>query len=439
MRGLAVWLFAVTPALANLDTIGVTALRHCDPTLTGTGVPVAQVEASAPGWQANPSMSPQMTWTCMQGSTTNFPNTLGAESWHANEVGRLFFSTACGVAPAVTQMDNYEFSYFTGHIIPNQIPIAAKVVNQSFAYFSRSTRVDQEYDNYAARYNVLFVSGAGNGGAPKSPGTAYNGLSVAAYGGLSSFGPSTDQRSKPDITAPGTHTSYSTPLVSGAAALLHQAGVTDIRLLKALLLNGAQKPPYWTNSATAPLDHRYGAGVLNVFNSWRQLRGGRYSDLTARRGWDIATGTRRYLFDARAGTLTATLIWLRQSGCSNINNLDLSLLTESGELLAASTSTVDNVEHLHLPALPAGRYLLEVSGAADETYALAFDFGPSQPPRFDGWTLTGEPNQRYVIQSTTDLCTWTPFLTNSTSAFGSFDFNPQYDGASRFFRALELP
>src|SRR5688500_9083058 len=102
MRGLAVWLFAVTPALANLDTIGVSALRHCDPTLTGTGVSIAQVEANAPGWQTNPSLGPSITWTCMQGSTTNLPNTLGAESWHANEVARHFFSTACGVAPAVT-------------------------------------------------------------------------------------------------------------------------------------------------------------------------------------------------------------------------------------------------------------------------------------------------------------------------------------------------
>ena len=50
----------------------------------------------------------------------------------------------------------------------------------------------------------------------------------------------------------------------------------DLRTLKALLLNGAVKPANWTNSSATPLDLRHGAGVVNVFNSWRQLTGGRH-------------------------------------------------------------------------------------------------------------------------------------------------------------------
>ena len=409
-----------------------------DPNLTGAGIPVAQVEASAPGWQANPaavnSSACRMTWSCGTGCATNFPNSLGDESGHANEVGRLIFKTA----PGIRQLDNYEVSYFTGSIIPNELPICAKIVNQSFTYFARNMRVDQNYDNYAAKYNVLFVSGAGNSGWVRSPSTAYNSISVGAYGGASSIGPATDGRCKPDITAAAVATSYSTPQVSGAAALLMQAGATDIRLVKALLLNGADKPADWTNAPSAPLDQRYGAGILNVTNSWRQFRGG------ARRGWDLTTigsnEVRQYAFEVRNAPITATLVWLRNHGCANINNLDLAIRSEAGELVAASRSALDNVEHLHLRNLPPGRYSLEVLAVTGpETYAVAFDFGPSSPPRLTPWTLTGEPNQGYAIESTVDFRTWTPWATNTTSAAGTFDFSPGTDALKRFFRAVEIP
>lgn len=423
--------------MAESDAIGLVTLRRFDPSLTGAGVPVAQVEAPSPGWEANPAAvgasACHMSWTCSGGSATNFPNTLGGESEHANEVGRLFFSAAPGAA----RLENYEAAYFANTIVPNQLPITAKIVNQSFTYFARNVRVDQEYDNYAARYNVLFVSGAGNSGWVRSPSTAYNSISVGAFGGASSVGPATDGRCKPDITAPASATSFSTPLVSGAAALLMQAGATDIRLLKALLLNGAEKPVDWTNTPTAPLDPRYGAGIINVWNSWRQFRGG------TRRGWDMATVNsnepRRYAFDACLAKLTATLVWLRNPGCTNINNLNLALRSESGELIAASISTLDNVEHLHLTNLALGRYVLEVSSDARETYALAFDSGPSTPARLEPWRLTGEPNQQYLIESTVDLRNWSPWSTNTTSPVGTFTFDPRSDSAMRFFRGLEFP
>lgn len=424
-------------AFADADVIGITAVRQFDPTLTGTGVPLAQVEASDPGWQANPNvvnpLACQMSWVCGSGCSTNFPNALGTESGHADEVSRLCF----GVAPGITQLDNYEAAYFTSGVIPNELPITARIVNQSFAYFARNTRVDQQYDNYAAKYNVLFVSGAGNSGWVRSPGTAYNGISVAAYGGSSSVGPSTDGRCKPDITAPGTMTSFSTPLVSGAAALLMQAGATDIRLIKALLLNGAQKPVDWTNCPASPLDARYGAGILNVFNSWSQFRKG------TRRGWDLTTiasnEVRRYALNVRPSAFTATLVWMRHYGCTNISNLDMRFRNVDNELIARSESTLDNVEHIYLPNLASGSYTLEVSSAAEETYAVVFDFGPSIPPRLSGWTLTGEPNQRYLIETTTDFRLWIPWLTNTTSSAGIFEFAPDIDASARFFRAVELP
>src|SRR5207244_2108188 len=92
-----------------------------------------------------------------------------------------------------------------------------------------------------------------------------------------------------DLVAPAGFTSFSTPLVAAGAAILLQAGdredggsgsaaaATDSRTVKALLLNGAVKPADWMRTAGSPLDFRYGAGVLNVFNSYQQLRGRKQS------------------------------------------------------------------------------------------------------------------------------------------------------------------
>ena len=79
-------------------------------------------------------------------------------------------------------------------------------------------------------------------------------------------------------------------------------------------------------------------------------------------------------------TATVTLVWNRQKNQSAINNLNLFLYNyANSNLVACSTSRVDNVEHLWLPNLPHGRYYLQVwkaggSGivSAAEPYALAW-------------------------------------------------------------------
>jgi len=80
------------------------------------------------------------------------------------------------------------------------------------------------------------------------------------------------------------------------------------------------------------------------------------------------------------------LVWNRQFSQTNINNLDLFLFnTVNSNLIACSTSLVDNVEHIFLPQLAAGRYDLQVwkAGGANvvsdlETYALAWEFVSSR-------------------------------------------------------------
>lgn len=420
-----------------LEQMGLTALRSIQPSLTGSGVKVAQPEGNTGSndWQVNPASvgQPQsrFRWISSGGVATTFPNALGTESLigHANSVGFNFYGNPGGMAPGVAQIDNYELGHFVSSIIyaSPQPSIPAKVVNQSFNYQTQDSLGEQLFDNYAARHNVLFVSGIGNGDKPDAikvfpPGTAYNGIGVGAFGGMSSVGPTADGRCKPDIVAPAPATSFSAPYVSGAAALLVQAGnqgfggsnsnaATDIRTLKALLLNGAVKPNGWTNHPSHPLDLRYGSGVLNVLNSFKQLSNGKQTFLETtswppnwshppgnnlnnlpRVGWDFNSITNNpasldrihhYYFtipaDGSAHKFTATLTWNRKTNSAGINNLDLFLYrVQPSSIVAVSTSQVDNVEHISVPHLTPGRYDLQVLKSTNglntnETYAIAYE------------------------------------------------------------------
>jgi subtilisin family serine protease len=55
--------------------------------------------------------------------------------------------------------------------------------------------------------------------------------------------------------------------------------------------------------------------------------------------------------------------------------------------------------------------------------------------------VAGGPNRRIVIEFTTDLATWTPVFTNTTSATGTFDFvdAPPAPLTQRFYRATASP
>ncbi len=423
---------------SNLDTIGITLLRSVT-NLDGSGIRVGQAEAGTPtatNWEVNPAAVglPMSDFTYYRSTTTNaFPNSLGGESGHADGVGNLYYGFPAGVATNVSHVDDYEANYFFGTVVPLQIAINNRIVNQSFVSSGNTNQqktADSQYDNYAARYNTLFSTSIGDGGTVEAPSTSYNGIGVAAYGTpASGVGPTPDNgRAKPDLTAPADATSDSAPLVSGAVALIFEAGLrgdgggdtnsaVDIRTVKALLLNGAVKPSDWSHPGVSPLDPRYGAGILNVFNSYKQLAGGKHGFIDSNSvasgsshpptsatgnesspsGWDFNTntssslpaldGVRHYFFNLTNGqpnaqfTGTATLVWNRQLNHSSINQLDLYLYNAaSSNLVAFSSNAVDNVKHVFATQLPPGRYDLQVLKSAgnsitdSETFALAFEF-----------------------------------------------------------------
>lgn len=497
------------------DIIGVNLLRATTTNLDGSGVRVAQVEAQEGSGQfevtpANTNINlpvSDFTWYSAGSSATTFPNSLGTDSPHSDAVGGYFYGLPDGVSTNVAHIDNFEAGDYYETRVPdlNDPDTNARVVNQSFddTDVSDQNPYDQYYDNYAAKFNVLFITGVGDGGHVMPPSTCYNGIGVSAYYNTNgtSIGPTVDNgRAKPDITAPQAPTSYSTPLVSGAAAILLEAGSRgdggsdtnsprDARTLKALLLNGAIKPATWSNPSPSPLDPLFGAGILDVFESYHQLLGGKHGciatttvatnaahpptgatgNVSVLSGWDFNAITNsattdvinHYCFGVTNSaqstpfTGTITLVWNRQYSHSTINNLDLFLYDmNSGSLIASSTSQVDNVEHIYVPQLPAGRYDLEVlkhgGGAANfttasETYALAFEFFAMQltvTPSPGGVTVSWPiyPDGFYLESApslTPPIAWWgtgiTPTVTNGSNyVFLSSASGPQFFQLYRF-------
>ena len=453
--------------------------------VNGAGILVAQAEANDTNPPATPSIfevnpayqghpSSFFTYISGLGTANVFPNSVGVESDHAKIVGNVFYGNPSGVATNVLHVDNYDADYYINDLLASNVFEPDLVLNQSFSFgtlpVNQQQMVDSMYDNYEELYKTFFVSAANNlnlgGGSTNvaAPGTAYNCISVGAY--LSSqyyncIGPTLDNgRCKPDITAFNALTSFTTPQVAGAAADLMQAALRgdggsdtnsafNLRTVKALLINGAVKPLGWTNSSLFPLDQRYGSGVVNVYNSYVQLAGGKNSAIVSQlvnsgtkhlptgaagtvpvlTGWDFATNNStgsqdavsHYYFNVSNSTpgtrftASATLVWNRHLSQTNINNLDMFLYNcANSNLVNCSTSLVNNVEYIYQTNLAQGRYDLQVwkqgvtnMVSSNEVYALAFTFysdmlSASGPATNLTLSWPAYP-QGFMVQATTNL------------------------------------
>lgn len=252
-------------------------------------------------------------------------------------------------------------------------------------------------------------------------------LTLAYYGGASGNNTGgTNDLSTGFYSAGVAGTSFSSPIVAGGAALLVDAARangftrgTDARVVKALLMNSADKLAGWTNNTTSvagvltttqAVDYSMGAGRVNFGRAYEQqllgttdvpgLGGGTVGDL----GWDYGqvaqNAPNNYGF---AGTLTAgwnftaTLNWFaRESfnfttqasssaawGAQDILTLQLFRQDDAGDVLVAqSTAQYNLVQHLALTIPQDGRYFLRVNWAGSlynligkansEVYGLAW-------------------------------------------------------------------
>ena len=332
------------------------------------------------------------------------------------------------------------------------------------------------------REGIVAVGASGNGAeainAIMKPSWGSNVISVGAARSLGDFpdslfyvgppalsysssGPTEDGRCKPDLIAPGIslgpdghsdegyirrphgvgYSSFAAPQAAGAAALLIDAArryelpeAEDPRVIKALLLNGAVKLTGWhkggcdpEDDATTPLDYRQGAGLLNVWGSFRHLLAGRYGErplvydpnyLPGNYGWDRhrvsldpndPNCTRVYYLPEplkEGENFTATLCWYRhyrQEGIFvplGLTTLTLELwsVDAQGQLrerLEGSYSFRDNVQHIHYASSTKQQVVLLVGSAGEEAstgsevYGLAYGCGQ---PGWSGDQYAGDLN-----------------------------------------------
>jgi hypothetical protein len=262
--------------------------------------------------------------------------------------------------------------------------------------------------------SVVGVNNGAGSNLPQLMVQGYNSISVGLSNGQHSSGLTTLQvagRSKPDLVAPAGATSLAAPMVASSAALLHAKAMAmsadsafHPEVIKSVLLTGANKDPFpsWSQTSARPLDPVFGAGQLDIHDSYRILQGGSHDGSLGEpvqsapaRGWNHGTigsaGQERYwdlqvtsqMPNAKA---TISLNWLARyesttgdfANSLSLSNMRLSLYRSTdgflGSLIAQSDSAVDNVEHLFLENLETGRYTIGVWSDRPDAFGLAWSF-----------------------------------------------------------------
>jgi hypothetical protein len=422
------------------DDVGWTALQTelGGAMPTGVGISISQVEGPV---GATNNYFADTTDPELVGKAITLKSGLGGiPTGHATWVAKNYCGSTNGMSPGTTQIDAYEANWWLNNSVLNSGSVPAvetrRVQNHSWIYYtsaqntnftlSQTTAEDiiRRLDFSIQRDGFLAIVGLNNGTAPPAPALlnhSYNAISVGnKNGGHSSGGTTFDAagRIKPEIVTPSVDssgnqaTSYACGVVSGAAAQLLQVADsssayvnarTNSEVIKALLLAGATKYqfPGWTRTTTQPLDLVYGAGQLNIYNSYKILVSGEKtassSVTVSNRGWDFATtaaSPARYFFDVPAGyaltNFSVVLTWNRKVVDStpgptftpsvSVADMNLRLYNATGftlgSLLDSSVSTNQNVEHIYATNLSAGHYALEVTSDTTTTdYALAWGGG----------------------------------------------------------------
>jgi len=514
--GFCIGLMICTPSQAQyLEEIGLLKLdAELGPLMpTGAGTTVYQVEApNGETPEGYPRYIPDYNNPAFQLKSFIDRPGYGAISAHATDVGKFFYGID-GIAPGVetiilgeandwyinrllrTNIGGQGAPLLSEGDIHNHSWIANRTNNAPPEALEQVIKVTRLMDYLVLRDGPLVVVTVNNKTYTTIPDLfahSYNCISVGTSDGDHSRGATTFDglgRIKPEIVAPTYHTSYAAPMVSGTAASLLEVinedpALTDAgkpECLKAILLAGATKQefPAWSRQVYQPLDSVFGAGELNVYNSYHILAAGRQKPSATEpvlpQGWDlnqIGVGpAKRYFFDIPethyAYDVSMILTWLRDirdidpsptfTPEADILDLDLRLFNVepgsfvTGEEIDKSISLVDNIEHVYQEILLPGRYCLEVSGdtgGVSKQFALAFrseqkllpnivEIAP-RPDKRKRILAKVEADIMYRFEKSTDLESWTPIGTQLSTGTLITSLTAIDEEALQFYRVLPV-
>lgn len=407
----------------------------------GQGVPVSQIEGLS-----NYHWMPDTSSVEFTGKIIVDVDSDSGTSGHATSVGKLFYGNTSGMAYGVDTIHAYYASdwmqrSYLGALGWGGQPLtsSSRIANHSWVATLPSVycadilrRVDWvvETDEYVQ------VVGLTNGSGNQE--LLSHGFNVIAVGRTDGNHPRetlpTDEvymagRILPTVVAPMTTTSSATPVVASAAALLVATGKepelsTDpvsqftqnrngdwvynaerSEVIKAAIMGGADRYTRNTNTGEITdyreaeenrsvngLDQRYGAGQVNVYNSFAILSGGEQNSaedepagngLIGPVGFDYdpefggadgsnATASYYLTADTEHTLLSIALVWNLKvdggsmnkfNGAVTLYDLDIVIYdrTEGGLEVAASRGSYENTENIHVSLLGGHEYLLHVT------------------------------------------------------------------------------
>lgn len=436
---------------AALNFTGTYAVRDIDPNLNGEGVSIAAVCRSMTYLEGQPQNDYclNIDHKCFEKRNVNFVDGMDIDngiSAHATGIGAILIGrdpnayhqqigafSYEGVCPNAT-LSVHEFWRFLVNFVYGGKKLNAEILTLSVGgtfedWWTRGI------ERLVEKNGLIVVAGAGNGTSAFDsllyPAAGANVIGVGVVDSVrcevlskslnefslpriehSSYGPTFDMRTKPDIVAPGNclvpvaesnaeydttgdWSSFATPVVSGTLGLLIQKAKSQGELnqavseqggncvMKAILMNSAKKLPFWhkgdvgqEDDHEVPLDYVQGAGLLNAFKAYENLLAGQAEGEVSAAGWDnnvitdLIGSEKVYRFEIPpAGAddfITATLVWNRHFDDEypfdpvpdSFSDLRLELWAVNNnnpadeKLIDYSDSINDNVEHLYCPADP---------------------------------------------------------------------------------------
>lgn len=375
------------------NTHNITA--HQTRRITGTG---ALGTNDSHATSATHAMSGRLAGSAYPNNYYGFGIAHGAETWSGA------IATAFGSNGSFSITDSSTASVYSAALLTGINGQTADVFNSSWGFTDPdgNNTVTVGVDGMLYQSGAVGVVSAGNSGSGTNTvggiAAGYNAISVGAlhsdadtipYNRISTFSSRSpndffnalttqtvlNARAAVDIVAPGQNltlatgntsatgsnqagTSFSAPMVAGGAGLLVDAGrdlyagntrAIDGRVVKAVLLNSADKLPTWNNGqtlqdglirTTQSLDYTFGAGRMNLDQAFDQYVltaaggaagtsdvAGLLGDQAANVGWDFGevaiNGSNQYFLDQMVDAnseFNVTLSWYIDNDPGNLGN-----------------------------------------------------------------------------------------------------------------------